>query len=152
MLEGLERVPCITTQPGTSNSESQSVVTRSREVSSEEDEDPGIHALDGVNEVTVRQRVRILELFTTIGMNNVYDVYTSSGKLLFSAHERSPCLLRFAYGRQHGLTLHVTDNDGQPELMVGNRYPLNIPSLFHVVGSVQPLSLSVHQFTYSTMD
>ncbi|EPB73818.1 Scramblase [Ancylostoma ceylanicum] len=33
--------------------------------------------------------------------------------ILFSAYERSPCLLRFAFGRQHALTLHVVDNDGQ---------------------------------------
>ncbi|RCN47659.1 Scramblase [Ancylostoma caninum] len=46
-------------------------------------------------------------------MSNMFDVYTSSGKLLFSAYERSPCLYRFVYGRQHGLTLHVTDGDGQ---------------------------------------
>ncbi|EYB93802.1 hypothetical protein Y032_0178g639 [Ancylostoma ceylanicum] len=136
MLEDLEAVPYVITQPGTSNSLPQDVVTRSRETTSEgreehyeqpmgciSNEDTGIYALDGVKEVTVRQRVRILELFTTIAMNNMYDVYTSTGKLLFSAYERSPCLLRFAFGRQHALTLHVVDNDGQI------RYHSECPSL-----------------------
>ncbi|KAK6726362.1 hypothetical protein RB195_004587 [Necator americanus] len=120
MFEESESSSFISTQPGptTISGESEDVRRRSIRSRCDTSEKEGIEVLDTVTGLVVTQRVDLLEVFTSIDMNNRYDVRAPTGDQLFFAYEKSPCLIRCCMGKRHGFIMHVIDNNGKEILSI----------------------------------
>lgn len=87
---------------------------------------PGLWYLSQVDNLFVKQKVEILELFTNFETNNKYEIQNGAAQQVYFAAEQSGCCERQMCGRNRGFKIYVKDNAGN-DVMVLER-PLRCSS------------------------
>jgi len=79
---------------------------------------PGLEYLTQVDQLLVKQRKELLEVFLNWEAQNKYRILNSVGQQVYYAKEESDCCDRQVCGPQRGFTLHITDNFDQEVMRV----------------------------------
>uniref|UniRef100_A0ABM0MQW2 Phospholipid scramblase n=1 Tax=Saccoglossus kowalevskii TaxID=10224 RepID=A0ABM0MQW2_SACKO len=81
---------------------------------------PGLEYLTQVDQLLVKQKVELFEVFTGWETRNRFVIANSLGQQCYYAEEESTACMRQCCGGARGFTMHISDNAGQ-EVMRLNR-------------------------------
>lgn len=71
---------------------------------------PGLEYLAQIDQMIIKQKIELFELFTGCEMQNKYDVYNTLGQQIFFVQEDTDFCTRQCCGPLRPFDIHVTDN------------------------------------------
>jgi len=83
---------------------------------------PGLEYLSQINQLIVKQKKDMIEVFTDWEAANRYVIMNSVGQQVYFAAEESDMCMRQCCGPQRGFTIHITDNLGQEVMRVTREF------------------------------